>query len=191
MKKITLTIALLFAISNVFSQENEQENESLSRSEIKLNVAYLIAGMPEISYEYLLNEESSVGASILFAIDNDIDFKFAFTPYYRFYFGKKRTAGFFVEGFGMLNVTEENYDIYYYDAPVNGGDAYLNNNDYSEKNTNFALGVSVGGKFLTSSDFIFEIYGGVGRNLFNNDSYDYNNDYEFVPRFGLSVGKRF
>ena len=187
MKKITLTFALLFVFANMFSQDEE----TLSRNEIKLNVAYLIAGMPEVSYEYLINEESSVGASILFAIDNDIDFNFAFTPYYRFYFGKKRTAGFFVEGFGMLNVTEESLDIYYYDAPVNGSDIYYGNNDYSETNTNLALGVAVGGKFLTSSGFIFEIYGGVGRNLFNNNSYYYDNNYEFVPRFGVSVGKRF
>ena len=187
MKKVTLTIAFLFVFINAFSQDEE----SLSRSEIKLNVAYLIAGMPEISYEYLINEESSVGTSILFAIDNDIDFNFAFTPYYRFYFGNKRTAGFFVEGFGMLNVTEDYYDIYYYDVPVNGGDVYYQNNDNSEKNTNFALGVSVGGKFLTNSGFIFEIYGGVGRNLFNNNSYYYDDNYEFVPRFGVSVGKRF
>jgi len=55
--------------------------------------------MPEIGYEYILNEESSVGADILFSIEKDYDFKFALTPYYRFFFGEKRAAGFFVEGF--------------------------------------------------------------------------------------------
>jgi len=181
MKKNFLLIALFIIVLNVKSQEAEK----LTNNEIKLNVAYLIAGMPEIGYEYILNEESSVGADILFAIDNDIDFRFAFTPYYRFFFGKKRAAGFFVEGFGMLNVTENDYDMYYYD-PVYG-DTYT---DYSgEDITDFALGVAVGGKFLTDSGFIFEIYGGVGRNLFNNNNeYD---DYDFVPRFGASVGKRF
>ncbi|MFD1294899.1 DUF3575 domain-containing protein [Lutibacter holmesii] len=187
MKKFIATTAFLCVFLNAFSQNEEP----LSRSEIKLNVAYLIGGMPEVSYEYLINEESSVGASILYAIDNDIDFKFAFTPYYRFYFGKKRTAGFFVEGFGMLNVTEEHYAIYYYDVADPNSDVYYENNNNFEKNTNFALGIAVGGKFLTSSGFIFEIYGGIGRNLFNNNDYYNSDNYEFVPRFGVSVGKRF
>jgi hypothetical protein len=187
MKKILLTIILFSALFSV----NAQVDDTVSRNEIKLNVVYLIAGIPEIGYEYLINEESSVGADILFAIDNDVDFKFAFTPYYRFFFGKKRAAGFFVEGFGMLNVTEDYYNIYYYDEPVNGGDGYFPNNNTYEKNTDFALGVAVGGKFLTNSGFIFEIYGGVGRNLFNNNKYVYDNDYKFMPRFGVSFGKRF
>lgn len=184
MKNLLLTFVLLLVGFNAISQEEEEEEEKIKKNEIKLNVAYLIAGMPEIGYEYLLNDESSVGADILFSIDNDIDFLFAFTPYYRFFFGKKRAAGFFVEGFGMLNVTEgDYYDSYYYD-----NDPYYTGYDYSENTTNFALGVAVGGKFLTSSGFIFEIYGGVGRNLFNANGYD---NYEFVPRFGASVGKRF
>ena len=180
MKKIILSICLVL----VFFNANSQEDEKQTNNEIKLNVAYLIAGIPEVGYEYILNEESSVGADILFAIDNDADIRFAFTPYYRFFFGKKRAAGFFVEGFGMLNTTESYNDIYYYD-PVYG-DTY----DYSRENiTDFALGVAVGGKFLTNSGFLFEIYGGVGRNLFNNN--DYYSDYEFMPRFGVTVGKRF
>jgi hypothetical protein len=129
----------------------------------------------------LINEESSVGADILFSVDNDIDFLFAFTPYYRFYFGKKPAAGFFVEGFGMLNITESD-EYYYYE------DDYYGSRSYDEKDTNFALGVSVGAKFLTSKGFVFEFYGGVGRNLFETNSYD---DYEFVPRFGITLGKRF
>jgi len=178
MWKIILSITLFLITFNTIAQEEEKQ----SNNEIKLNVAYLIAGIPEIGYEYILNEESSVGVDLMFSIDNDIDFKFAFTPYYRFFFGEKRAAGFFVEGFGMVNVTENDL---YYDYSVDGGTF-----DSSGDNiTDFALGVAVGGKFLTSSGFIFEIYGGVGRNLFNNN--DYYDDYEFMPRFGATVGKRF
>lgn len=186
MKKTVITFVLLLIGFNAISQEFQEEK--IKKNEIKINVAYLIVGMPEIGYEYLINEESSTGVDILFSIDNDVDFKFALTPYYRFFFGKKPTAGFFVEGFGMLNVTENYFDSYYYDIDPNYPPS---NNNNSENDTNFALGVAVGGKFLTNSGFIFEIYGGVGRNLFNTNSYDYYNDYEFVPRFGASLGKRF
>lgn len=179
MKKILFFFILILFSYNSIAQDAEKQ----TNSEIKLNVAYLIAGMPEIGYEYILNKESSVGADILITIDNDIDIRFAFTPYYRFFFGKKRAAGFFVEGFGMLNTTESDA-IYYYDSVH--GDTYDSSGDNI---TDFALGVAVGGKFLTNSGFLFEIYGGVGRNLFNNN--DNYSDFEFMPRFGVTVGKRF
>lgn len=180
MKKIITSLMLFLIVFNVLAQEEKKE----PKNEIKLNVAYLIGGIPEVGYEYLINEESSVGVDVLFSIDNDVDFLFALTPYYRFYFGKKRTAGFFVEGFGMLNITEnDNMDYFYY-----VDDVYMNGHNNVENNTNFALGFAIGGKFLTNSGFVFEFYGGVGRNLFNTNTYD---DYEFVPRFGVTLGRRF
>jgi len=178
MKKIITSFILFLIVFNAFGQEEQKE----PKNEIKLNVAYLIGGIPEVGYEYLINEESSVGADFLFSIDNSVDFLFAFTPYYRFYFGKKRTAGFFVEGFGMLNITENNYDIIYYDDIILG-----NSYDINDNTTNFALGFAVGAKFLTKSGFVFEFYGGIGRNLFETN----NNDYTLVPRFGITLGKRF
>jgi len=82
-----------------------------------------------------------------------------------------------------VNVTEnESYsNVYYDDIGYNP----IYENFSNEDITDFALGVAVGGKFITESGFVFEIYGGVGRNLFNN------NDYVFVPRFGATFGKRF
>lgn len=168
--KLTLFV-FLFSIS-LFAQEAS----SPKKNEIKLNAVYLIAGIPEIGYEYLANEESSFGIDVLFAIEKDIDLRFAATPYYRLYFGKKPNAGFFAEGFGMLNVSQD-YDVYYYD----GFDVVQDTKDQ----TDFALGVAVGGKFTTKQSWIFEFYGGVGRNLFNEYS------VQAVPRFGLTFGKRF
>jgi hypothetical protein len=176
MKNLILSFALFLVVFQTFSQEETgKKDKANGKNEVHINVAYLLGGIPEIGYEYILNEESGVGLDILFAIDNSIDFKFALTPYYRFYFGKKKAAGFFVEGFGMINTfnTLNEYD-------------YFDYFQYHYKNiTDFALGASVGGKFLTTKGFVFEIYGGAGRNLFNNDSQD------VVPRFGLTFGKRF
>lgn len=185
MKKLLFITAFLLVSFQTFAQEestseviNKKDNAN-GNNEIKLNVVYLLAGIPEIGYEYLINSESGVGLDLMFAIDSDVEFKFALTPYYRFYFGKKKAAGFFAEGFGMLNVINYEYDYYSYD--YDGIMEY----DANESVTDFALGVAVGGKFLTNSGFIFEIYGGVGRNLFNNNTDD------FVPRFGITFGKRF
>jgi hypothetical protein len=174
MKKLVLPLFLLF-----FVFVNSQEK--ISRNEIKLNALYSVAGIPEISYEYILNDESSLGASILFSIDNDNDILFAFTPNYRYYFGKKRAAGFFAETFGMLNITREYIYILYVPYP----DAPAPQTNLNETNTDFALGFAIGGKFITKKEFLLEIYIGVGRNLFNS-----SNDGG-VPRIGITLGKRF
>ncbi|RXP64635.1 DUF3575 domain-containing protein [Lutibacter sp. HS1-25] len=196
MKKLFCVASFLLIGFYTFAQESTTlettstqtktvKNNSEGNNEIKLNVAYLLGGIPEIGYAYLINDESSVGLDVLFAIDDELDIKFALTPYYRVYFGNKKATGFFVEGFGMLNVVnnEYYYDPFYYDY---NNDINYPNSSYDPKNeTDFALGVSVGGKFMTNSGFVFEVYGGAGRNLFSNNSDD------FVPRFGLTFGKRF
>ena len=140
----------------------------------------LVAGAGEFTYERLLSEESALGVSLFFSYDENIDTNFSLTPYYRFYFGKKPAAGFFVEGFGMLN----NYEYRYYN------NSYDPNLTLNEGNTtDFALGFGLGGKWITKRGFVFEINSGVGRNLFNSASQD--NDFEIVGRGGITLGYRF
>ncbi|MCK4562674.1 MAG: DUF3575 domain-containing protein, partial [Flavobacteriaceae bacterium] len=101
-------------------------------------------------------------------------------PYYRHFFLSKYAWGFFVEGFGMFN-TQEIDNYYYIDT---NGDYY----ESDEKTTNFALGLSLGAKFVSEQGFVFEFFGGIGRNLFTSNS-DYSS--EIVPRLGTSFGYRF
>ncbi len=172
MKKLLLLLCLaVFTFG--YSQENEQP--SFKKNEIKINAAFLVAGALEVSYERILNEESAFGTSLFLAIDDDIDSKVMFTPYYRYYFGKKAAAGFFAEGFGMLN----NYESYKYNT--------IGNESRTTNRTDFALGFGIGAKWITKKGFIFEINGGVGRNLFNSS----NTDYEIVGRGGIGFGYRF
>ncbi|SDR66402.1 Protein of unknown function [Polaribacter sp. KT25b] len=196
MKKITLLI--LLAVTTIsFAQEKESiyPQDVNKKYEVKLNAFSLIVfSSLDVSYEYLLNKDSSFGVGVFYNfndINNDLYFpkKFSITPYYRWYFSESRYArGFFVEGFGMLNTYKDiNYYYSYYDNYGN----YIEN-DEVYKETNFALGVSVGGKFIIKSGFTAEIYLGVGRNLFNNSSND--NDYlenDLITRGGISLGYRF
>lgn len=158
---------------------NAQETEKIMRHEIKINALYTLIGIPEIGYEYILNKESSIGIDLLFSGEEDINLKFALTPHYRFYFGKKPAAGFFTEIFGMINSSKE--EQHYYSDIAPGQGIYYSNKTH----TDVALGFALGSKIITDKGWIFEIYGGLGRNLLNNDSND------FVPRGGLSIGKRF
>jgi hypothetical protein len=188
MKKITLLI-LLFVTTISIGQENEEKypQDVNTKHELKINTFNLIAfSSLDISYEKLINTESSFGVALFYNfsdIESDnISFpkKFSITPYYRWFFSENKYArGFFVEGFGMLNTYE---DIFF----------DLNNDSNKVRNeTAFALGVSVGGKFVTKSGFTTEVYLGVGRNLIKNKNDDDFFEFNIVGRFGISLGYRF
>lgn len=151
-------------------------------NEVRLNGLYLVAGAFEASYSYILNEESAVGVSLLLPIDSDVadDVNYYFSPYYRFFFGKKPAAGFFLEGFGMLNSINENITEF---------DNFGNFSTREETITDFALGIGLGGKFMTKRGLVGEVNVGIGRNLFNSDSKDFG--IEIVGRGGISIGYRF
>jgi len=174
MKKLLVLLCLsLFTIG--YSQETQKVD--FPKNEIKGNALLLVAGALEITYERILTEESAVGVSLFVPYDNEIDTKFALTPYYRFYFGKKPAAGFFAECFGMINSYTQQ----------EGGD-FFSSYDGPEKNiTDFALGFGLGGKWITRKGFVFEINAGIGRNLFNSNG----TDHEFVGRGGITLGYRF
>jgi hypothetical protein len=184
MKKIFLAICIA-TFTFGYSQEKEQVN--FPKNEIKGNAFFLVAGALEGTYERLLNEESGVGVSLFVPYDNSIDVNFSLTPYYRFYFGKKPAAGFFVEGFGMLNsYSQKTYTHVYTSLDPNytsiEPDIVTKNNT-----TDFALGFGLGAKWVTKRGFVFEINGGVGRNLLNST----DSDYQIVGRGGITLGYRF
>ncbi|WP_299669642.1 DUF3575 domain-containing protein [uncultured Polaribacter sp.] len=186
MKK-SIVLFLLFALTlNTISQEKESiyPQDIDKKTEIKINTFSLIAfSSLDVSYERLLNKDSSFGVSIFYNfndINDDLYFPktFSLTPYYRWFFSETRFArGFFVEGFGMLNTYEE--------------DNYFSNDNQTDKETDFALGISVGGKFVTKSGFIAEIYLGIGRNLFKSSDDDNLIDNNLITRGGISLGYRF
>nr|WP_315198194.1 DUF3575 domain-containing protein [uncultured Flavobacterium sp.] len=172
-----------------YSYSQEKDTVSFKRNELKLNALMLLAGAVEVTYERLLNDESGVGMSLFASFDKDIDVKFSATPYYRFYFGKKPAAGFFAEGFGMLNSYEnQGHSNYDYNTGV------LTEVVPDKRVVDFALGFGIGGKWVTKKGFVFELNGGVGRNLFNSSNDDdnfYEEDYQIVGRGGFSIGYRF
>ena len=150
MKKLSILFALLFAIS-INAQE---ENTTTLDNELKLNIAYTLAGIPEVSYERILNEESSVGVSLLIPMDNDYDLKFMLTPYYRLFFGKKRAAGFFIEGNAAVFSGDYGRDNY---EDFEGGF-----NSDSSNETGFGLGFAIGGKLISKSNWTGELLLGLG-----------------------------
>ena len=197
MKKILLFLLVTFVSLSFTAQEFEGPKENRypegveKKNELKLNAFNLIAfAALDISYEKLISANSSYGVAIFYNFsdyeNDDITFpkKFSITPYYRWFFSEYQYAqGFFIEGFGMLNTFQDFYDSYDY------------NNNYSKikTQTSFALGISVGGKFVLKEGFTAEVLAGVGRNLIKGESQeDYNTfQNEIIGRFGVSLGYRF
>jgi len=164
MKKLLIAITLL--ISSL----------TQAQQEIKLDIFDALAlKTVEVSYERYLDDQSSVGISVLLNFEkNSADFRYnekrVFTPYFRHYFTTDSQWNFFGEGFFSLN---------YGEAEINSG-----SNIY-EDYTDGALGVAVGTKYIADQGLIIGIYGGIGRNLFSNNS------PIIVPRIGVNVGYRF
>ncbi|MFT5145998.1 MAG: hypothetical protein ACI9H1_000715 [Polaribacter sp.] len=196
MKKIALLLLLTLLSLQFTAQEKEGTKQSKysqdleKKYELKLNAFNLIAfAAIDISFERLIDENSSYGVAVFYNFsdytDSDIAFpkKFSITPYYRWFFSENKYArGFFIEGFGMLNTYQDDYSYNY-----NGNYGKI------ETQTSFALGISVGGKFVITEGFTAEVLAGVGRNLIKGESKEGYQDFqnEVIGRFGISLGYRF
>jgi hypothetical protein len=64
---------------------------------------------------------------------------------------------------------------------------FLFDDDEDNWVTDFALGIGLGGKWVTKKGLIGEVNFGIGRNLFESG----DTDYDFVGKFGITVGYRF
>jgi len=196
MKKNLLLLLLTLFSLQFTAQEKEGTKESKypqdvdKKYEFKINAFNLIAfAAIDISYERLIDKNSSYGVAVFYNFsdyaDSDIAFpkKFSITPYYRWFFSENKYArGFFIEGFGMLNTYQDNYS---FDFNSNYGKI--------ETQTSFALGISVGAKFVITEGFTAEVLAGVGRNLIKGESHESYQDFqnEVIGRFGISLGYRF
>jgi hypothetical protein len=182
MKKAILLLLLCFVSFAIYGQERSTDSIAdlyVKQNEIKLNGLMLLVGAFEASYERNISDDMSVGISFFTPYDTenlDADINYYISPYYRVFFGKKYAAGFFVEGFGMLNSIDRELDSF-----------NTNGNRNKKAVTDFALGFGLGGKWVSRRGFVFELVGGIGRNLFENNF----EDSSIVGKFGFNLGYRF
>jgi len=175
MKKLILAFVILVCNLNVFAQKSDN-------NEIKFNVPLAIYGLPEISYERIVEDNMAVGLSVSIAAerpynyltDKGIPERSIFCSYYRLYFGQKKAAGFYIEGNMAVSSQKE----------VNIPDYFGGTVTPSYSSTGFGFGGAIGFKLLTKNGFTGDIYGGWGR-LFGD------NVYNSYPRVGICIGKRF
>ncbi len=173
MKKVIVIPFLLLTATILFAQE---QNTSFlnKKNEIKINLPVSIFGQfLDASYERILQEDISVGASLGYAISDDYGLKSQFSPYFRWFFGgnsesqRKYAAGFFVEA---------NSSVFskYVNTDENG----------TTRNSKFGAGVGlgIGWKYISKNNWCGEILFGGGRDFINDGIY---------PHIGIYIGKRF
>ena len=145
-----------------------------AQQEVKVDFAdAIVMKTLEISYEYYLGDQSSIGLSALFNLEKQsANFRYnenqMFTPFFRHYLTSNRNWNHFGEVF----------------LGINSGNKKLENGG-SKQYTDGALGVSFGSKYVSNGGLLLGGYVGIGRNLFTSDS------YAAVPRVGFNIGYRF
>ncbi|WP_205692173.1 hypothetical protein [Cellulophaga sp. Z1A5H] len=129
----------------------------------------------EGSYEYFLNEDTSIGGTVYFN-NTPLNYNgnFGIGPNFRAYFGYAHRSGFFAEAFGL-----------YYTGELENPD--YESNSFADRYNTTAVGVGLGHKFTTyNQKFTLEFNTGLGRNA---NPLKYQNT--FMYRTGVSVGFRF
>jgi hypothetical protein len=103
MKKTILFITLCITTISIAQEPASVAPQDVNKKhEVKINALTLLAAKwIDVSYERLINQESSFGISVALNTDIDVNFydsdlKYSLTPYYRRYFSEKFARGFFV-----------------------------------------------------------------------------------------------
>ena len=178
----------------IFERDSIKVHDSLKlkRNEFRLNVLDLVL-LPgiNVSYEHLLNKNSSVGIGLYTAInypENLLRRNLEITPNYRIYFGNTNilsflirknndfyAAGSFVE-FQMLFASS--------DPEVVNRDILFSDDELTKSYNGIGMGFSTGLKLVSKNNITFETFTSVGRFLNNHYS-------QYYLRFGASLGFRF
>lgn len=181
--KITLLLSLFLTVS-LFAQEEEEpvnlNSINNKKHEFRIDALEGLA-LPalDLSYEYVINKYSGVGASVSFAFDGDnsADFpqNFSFSPFFRQYFFNKKdygARGFFAEGLLQFATGE--------------GQLFDLETEELEDWSQFGVGVTLGWKFVSTNGFVIDIHLGGGRYLGDTE-----NGPGGFARVGVNLGYRF
>ncbi len=163
----------LVSIFTAEAQTETVESDKKVKHELKINLAYALFETIEINYELILEKDFTIGLAANYWFLEDTDVNYQIIPSFRFYPSERRHAsGFFIEGnLAFMSITGKEYD---------------ETSRIEVETTRFGggMGVASGYKFLSSGNFVAELYLGVGR-VFGDEQ------VEAYPRFGITMGKRF
>lgn len=190
----TLVVAQDTLQETIAVVEDELIPRDIAKNEVGVNVLnVLLFGALDVSYERLLSNHSSLAFEMFSKVFNknegeDVDLSkayakdFSLTTKFKYFLDEEKAArGLYAEAFGMFSngmnerkVTRQN--------PTTGATEEV---EVDLEFTDFALGIGVGGKFVSKQGFLIDVSFGLGRNLFHRDSPD------IVIMPAISAGYRF
>jgi hypothetical protein len=188
MKKYSIFFVFISYIG--FTQNND--SISFKKNEIKVDFfSLLVLNKASVSYERLLNEDFSVGVSLLKTTQSHIENQynssiqdkivlFQITPYIRYnlhYFNPKSVI------YGEIFSTYNEGRFREISRFTDGFLAYyeITDNDF----TDVALGGSLGYKHIIFKQVLIDVNVGLGRNIFSTNS------QQIIPRVGFNIGYGF
>jgi hypothetical protein len=172
MKKLFTILTVFITIFSLRAQElnSNQESGSERKNDIILDPILLIAvPMINVSYERLINKDMGIGVNAMVTLSDEVDDFKQFSPYFRYYMGKKYASGFFFEGFVPVTLQNDAYYSYQYDDYTN---SYYYINNAKKNTTTVGIGFGVGGKWIIKDRLVIEASGGIARRFGDFDNYD-------------------
>ncbi|MBJ2173982.1 hypothetical protein JBL43_07020 [Aureibaculum sp. A20] len=183
-------LIVLLTINGVAQQDSINKTP---HSEIKVNAFNLIIyKAADVSYEYLLNENQSIGMGLLIKLkplkakerklfEPEISYTryFSLTPYYRYFLSKKYAKGIFIEGFAMYATGKE------FESTPDSKDTM--SIIIFKKYKTFRLGIGIGLKIVSRKNLSIDINFGYAMDP-SRINYVSTNP---ATRGGISVGYRF
>ncbi|MFK5878354.1 MAG: hypothetical protein QM478_02540 [Flavobacteriaceae bacterium] len=189
MKQITNGMIVFFVVisTSLNAQESKKEIEKgKPKHEIDLDFLELIQyNKIELSYSFILNENSSFGATLhlypsssSYWKNQDYQEYFGVDFNYQYYFSKKHAEGFYIEGFTKYNFgTTHLKNIT--NPPIN------NSEDYQM----ISLGIGIGYKYIFKNNLFINTKFRVYEMVYKSGDYDATPSGNFD--FSVTLGKRF
>lgn len=166
MRKLLLGITLILGTLNIHAQETDKQRKNDILADPFLLIAVPLAN---VSYERLINKDMGIGINAMITLSDEVDDFKQFSPYFRYYMGRKYASGFFFEGFVPVTLQNDAYYSYRYDD-INNTYYYIN--DAKKNSTTVGVGFGVGGKWVIKNRLVIEASGGIARRFGNFDKYD-------------------
>lgn len=191
-RSFLLTFTLLLGVSTITTQAQSTSIEESAKekyanefrhNEVKVNLAGVFIPALDVEYDYLIREDMSVGVDLFASFNKDFPTSFQIVPNYRWFFGgntssmQKYASGFFIEANTALVRTREKEDY----------SSIGDNTQVKEVTTNsmgFGFGVAAGYKYLSTGNWIGEVFFGAGRVITGDVAIAYG-------RGGIMIGYRF
>ncbi|MEG0619378.1 MULTISPECIES: DUF3575 domain-containing protein [Chryseobacterium] len=175
---------LLLSLLSVFSLNNAQDKKQRKNDIIADPILLIAIPLANVSYERLISENMGLGLNAMLTLSSNNESFKQFSPYFRYYLGKKYASGFFFEGF--VPVTLQRNEVYNYFYDQSG--SYQYRYDVNENFTSIGIGFGVGGKWVINDRLIIEASGGLARRI---GDFDNDNVGAVTGKFMGGVGYRF